>query len=68
MFEGQRKHKLELESLRDQFKRFFDNEFYRTFPLFPPILRKPYLGHKVKEEKDDEEEEKKHMPINLFDS
>jgi len=68
MFEGQRKHKLELESLRDQFKRFFDYEFNRTFPLFPPTLRRPYLGHKVKEEKDDEEEKINHVPINLFDS
>jgi hypothetical protein len=56
MFEGQRKHKLELESVRDQFKRFFDHEFERTFPLFPPMLMKPYLDHKVKEEDDDEEE------------
>jgi hypothetical protein len=42
MFEGQMKHKLELESLHDQFKRFFEYEFQRTFPLFPPILRKTY--------------------------
>jgi len=34
------KYNLELEALRDKFKSFFDNEFERTFILFPPILRK----------------------------
>ncbi len=66
MFAGQRKHKLELESLRDQLKRFFDHEFQRIFTLFPPILRKPYLDHKARDEDDDEEEKKEVRPINMF--
>jgi hypothetical protein len=41
MFEGVKNDKLELEALRDQLKRFFDNDFMRTFVLFPPMAKRP---------------------------
>jgi hypothetical protein len=36
IFEGLKKDKNELETLRDLLKRYFDHDYKRTFILFPP--------------------------------
>ena len=41
MIEGKRKDKLELEGVKDQIKTFFDNDYERTFTIFPPMIKKP---------------------------
>ena len=45
MIDGLKKDKLRLEQLRDNIKRYYDEEFVSSFTLFPPKPRRQYNRH-----------------------
>jgi hypothetical protein len=57
VFEGLLKDKVELEDLRNKFKRSFERNKIRTFILFPPMAKKS-INNLMTSNSDDDEESK----------